>query len=141
MPEMMAESLATERFYAAVVAIFAALALLMAAAGVYALMGYTVVRRTRELGVRIALGAEVRQVLTQVIGRGALLALGGILLGLGGALAATRVLKHVLFQIAPTDPATFVGVSVVLTIVAVLASYLPARRATRVDPMIALRTE
>jgi len=141
MPEMMAESLATERFYAAVVAIFAALALLMAAAGVYALMGYTVVRRTRELGVRIALGAEARQVLAQVIGRGALLALIGIILGLGGALAATRVLKHVLFQIAPTDPSTFVGVSVVLTIVAVLASYLPARRATRVDPMIALRSE
>jgi predicted permease len=141
MSEMMAESVATERFYATLVAIFAALALFIAAAGLHALIGYTVVRRTHELGVRMALGAEARQVLTLVVGRGARLALAGIVLGLGGALAATRVLKRMLFEIAPTDPLIFVTVSIGLAIVALVASYLPARQATRVDPMIALRTE
>lgn len=141
MREMMAESLATERFYAALVAIFATLAVLMAGAGLYAVVSYAVVRRTRELGVRIVLGAETRQVLGLVVGRGAVLALAGILLGVGGALAATRVLKSFLFGITPTDPLTFVAVATGLAFVALAASYVPARRATRVDPMVALRME
>ena len=141
MREMMAESVTTERFYAALVAIFATLAVLMAAAGLYAVVSYAVVRRTHELGVRIALGAEARQVLGLVVGRGARLALAGILLGVGGALAGTRVLKTFLFGIAPTDPLTFVAVAMGLAFVALAAGYLPARRATRVDPMVALRAE
>jgi len=141
MRDMMAESVATERFYAALVAIFATLAVLMAAAGLYAVVSYAVVRRTRELGVRIVLGAEARQVLRLVVGRGAVLALAGILLGVGGALAATRVLKSFLFGITPTDPLTFVAVATGLAFVALAASYVPARRATRVDPMVALRME
>ena len=141
MRQMMAESVATQRFYAMLVAIFAGLALLMAAAGLYALISYGVVRRTHELGVRIALGADAGQVVRLVVGRGAVLALLGIVLGAGGAIATTRVLKSFLFEITATDPVTFVGAALGLVVVALIASYLPARRATRVDPMVALRTE
>ncbi len=141
MRQMMAESVATQRFYAALVAIFAGLALVMAAAGLYALISYGVVRRTHELGVRIALGADTGQVLRLVVGRGAVLALLGIVLGAGGAIATTRVLKSFLFEVTATDPVTFVVAALGLAVVALAASYLPARRATRVDPMVALRTE
>jgi len=113
----------------------------LAAAGLYALISYGVVRRTHELGVRIALGADAGQVLRLVVGRGAVLALLGIVLGAGGAIATTRVLKSFLFEITATDPVTFVGAALGLVVVALIASYLPARRATRVDPMVALRTE
>ncbi len=141
MRQMMAESVATERFYATLVAIFAGLALVMAAAGLYALISYGVVRRPHELGVRIALGADAGQVLRLVVGRGAVLAFLGIVLGAGGAIATTRVLKSFLFEITATDPVTFGGAALGLVVVALIASYLPARRATRVDPMVALRTE
>ena len=141
MRQMMAESVATQRFYATLVAIFAGLALLMAGGGLYALISYGVVRRTHELGVRIALGADASRVLRLVVGRGAVLAFLGIVLGAGGAIATTRVLKSFLFEITATDPATFVGAALGLVVVALIASYLPARRATRVDPMVALRTE
>jgi putative ABC transport system permease protein len=113
----------------------------MAAAGLYALISYGVVRRTHELGVRIALGADAGQVLRLVVGRGAMLALLGIVLGTGGAIVTTRVLKSFLFEITATDPVTFLGAALGLVVVALIASYLPARRATRVDPMVALRTE
>ena len=104
-------------------------------------MSYLVTRRTRELGLRVALGARPEQILRLVIADGLRLSGLGMVLGLGCALAASRVLRGALYNVTPTDPMTFVAVTVVLLAVAVAASYIPARRATRVDPMIALRTE
>jgi predicted permease len=138
---IMAESITAQRLYAALLGVFSTLALLMAAAGLYALVSYAVVRRTHELGIRLALGAVPRDVLRLVVGRGARLALVGILLGVGGALAATRVLRSFLFEITPSDPVVFVGVALGLAVVALAASWLPARRATRIDPVAVLRDE
>jgi putative ABC transport system permease protein len=108
---------------------------------VYGLISYSVTQRTREIGIRVALGAQPRQVLVPVIREGIVLAVSGIAIGLVGALALTRLLASFLFGIGATDPTTFISVSVLLVVVALLASYIPSRRALRVDPLIALRAE
>jgi putative ABC transport system permease protein len=133
--------MARPRFTTVLLGVFAALAVLLASIGIHGLLGYAVVQRTRELGIRLALGASRRRLLGEVVGHGVALALLGVGIGLVGALALTRLLQGLLFGVAPTDPAIFAATPVILAGVAVLASCLPARRATRVDPMIALRSE
>jgi ABC-type antimicrobial peptide transport system permease subunit len=120
---------------------FAAIALMLAAVGLYGVIAYAVSQRTQEIGVRVALGAQARDVVRLILGQGALLAGIGIVIGLAGALAVTRTLRTMLFGVSPLDLATFVGVSLSLGAIALLASYVPARRAARVDPVEALRHE
>jgi putative ABC transport system permease protein len=138
---LMSDSLAVQRLYTWLLGIFAVVALLLAAAGLYGLVAYSVIRRTREIGIRIALGAQGRSVLALVMGRGLSLTAMGIVAGLAGSVAATRVLRRYLYEVTPTDPAVLGAVVVVLLCAAGLAAYVPSHRATRVDPMVALRTE
>jgi putative ABC transport system permease protein len=137
----LSDSMARPRFTTVLLGVFAGLAVLLASVGIHGLLGYAVVQRTRELGIRLALGAPRRRLLGEVLGHGVALALLGVGLGLVGAFALTRLLQGLLFGVAPTDPTIFAATPVILAGVAVLASCLPARRATRVDPMIALRSE
>jgi predicted permease len=139
--DLLAREVAPKRFNAWLFSALAALALILAATGVYGVMSYSVAQRTHEVGIRIALGARERDVLRLFIGQGMRLVLSGVAIGLAGALALTRVMTSLLFGVSSTDATTFATVSVVLIAVALLACYLPARRATRVDPMIALRYE
>jgi len=141
MERLVASSVARPRFYAVLLGVFAAVAAMLAAIGIYGVLAYAVVERTQEIGIRMALGAQRRNVLALVLRKGAILTLAGISLGLAGAVAATRLLQTMLFGVAPLDPATFAAVSSMFGAVATLASYVPARRATRVDPMIALRRD
>src|SRR6266581_5772657 len=141
MDEVLDGSVEFQRFVMLLLAAFAGLAVTLAAVGTYGVMSYLVAQSTREIGVRIALGALPRQVLGVVIGRGMLLAGIGVAAGLAGALALTRMLAQLLYGVKPTDALTLVGVSVLLLLVALAACVVPARRATRVDPMIALRNE
>jgi putative ABC transport system permease protein len=138
---LVGDSLARQRFYAVILAGFASIAALLAAIGVYGVLACAVIERTREIGVRMALGAGPRHVLGLVLGRGLLLSAAGIASGLVGAAAATRYLQTLLYGITPLDRGTFLVVAVAFAAVAALASYLPARRATKVDPIVALRTE
>jgi putative ABC transport system permease protein len=141
MLEVMRNSVAQRKVILILLGLFAAAALVLAAVGIYGTVSYSVAQRTHEIGIRMALGAEARDVLRMVLGQGIALALGGIGLGLLGSLALTRLLSAMLFGVRPTDLVTFISVSVLLAAVAVLASYGPARRATQVDPLVALRHE
>ncbi len=141
MTEQIAGQLAVDRMIAVLLSIFGGVALLLAAIGIYGVMAYAVAQRTREIGIRIALGAERSDILTMIVRRGLTLALIGAGIGLALAFALTRVVKTLLFGISATDPLTFSVISILLVAVALLASYFPARRATKVDPMVALRNE
>ena len=141
MDEVIAGLVAPRRFQVMLLGLFALLALLLAAVGIYGVVSYSCSQRVHEFGVRIALGAERRDLLRMVIRQGAKLAVMGVCVGIGGALVLTRFLSSMLYGVKPTDPLTLVGVSSILTAVALLASYIPARRATKVDPMVALRYE
>jgi putative ABC transport system permease protein len=139
--QVFASSVAERRFYMLLSGIFAALAVALAAIGIYGVMSYTVAQSTREIGIRMAIGAQVGDVLKLVVGRAMMLTFIGVAAGAGGALALTRLMSSLLYGVTPTDPATFVSVSALLIGVAAAACYVPARRATRVDPLIALRYE
>jgi putative ABC transport system permease protein len=141
MDELMTASVAPPRFRTVLVTAFALVGLLLAAIGIYGVMAYAVAERTHELGVRIALGADRASVLRLVLGEAIALAAIGITIGLAGAFAATRLIQSLLFGITSTDALTFAGISALLAVTALVASYVPARRAMRVDPMIALRYE
>ena len=138
---MVSRSLGQPRFYLILLAVFAALAVVLAAVGTYGVMAYTVQQRTREIGIRIALGASTDHVVAMVVRRGVALAVAGVVLGTAGAWAVTRVLRQLLYGVSERDPVTFVGVAILLGVVAVLASWVPARRAARVDPLAAMRAE
>jgi putative ABC transport system permease protein len=138
---LMATTLAPRRFSLLLLGSFAVIAVLLAAVGIYGVISFVVKRRTHEMGIRIALGAAPRNVVQLVVTSGLRLALVGLVLGLAGALIASRALASMLFNIGAWDVATFALAAAILLLVALIASYLPARRAARVDPMIALRTE
>jgi len=139
--DVFAESIARPRLTAVAMSVFAAAALLLAALGVYGIVAYSVSQRTREFGIRVALGAKPAQIIGMVVGQNLRVVGLGLMLGLACALPATRLLRGLLFQVGPNDPATFVAIGVTLMLVAVLASYLPARRGTRVDPAVTLKAD
>ena len=141
MNDLVNDALQQERVLAQLGGFFSVFALTLACLGLYGVLSFAVVQRTREIGVRVALGAQQRDVLSLVIGKGLKLALVGSCLGLLGAFVLTRLVSGLLYGVRPTDPVTFAGVPLVLLLVAGLASWLPARRAARVDPMEALRYE
>lgn len=141
MEEVVAGSMAQRRFYATALGVFAALALALAAVGIYGVMAYSVAQRTREIGIRMALGAQASNVLGLVLGQGMRMVLAGAALGLAGALALTRLMRRMLFGVEPTDLTTFAAVCALLLAVALLACAVPAMRAARVDPLVALREE
>jgi len=141
MEQRIAESLSSRRFNMMLLGLFAALALVLAGVGIYGVVAYAVTQRTHEIGVRVALGAQRRDVLALLVGEGMTLALLGVGIGLAGALALTRLMSGLLFSVSPTDPATFATITVILALVALAASYVPARRAARVNPVTALRAE
>jgi len=141
MTEVMSASLAAQRFNMTLMGIFATVALLLAAIGIYGVISYSVTQRTHEIGIRMALGAETSVVLRGVLWEGILLAGIGVAIGLGAAFAVTRVMSSLLFGVSTTDPVIFASISIILIGVALVATFIPARRATKVDPMIALRYE
>jgi putative ABC transport system permease protein len=141
MEDSMAASVSEPRFRTWLLALFALLALVLATIGIYGVISYSVSQRTHEIGIRMAMGAEPREMFRLVTGQALRLAVTGVVIGTVISLGLTRVLQVFLYQISALDPLTFASVAGVLTVVAVLASYVPARRATRVDPLVALRYE
>jgi putative ABC transport system permease protein len=139
--QIKSQSVASNRLRTLLLAVFAGIALLLSAVGIYGVVSYSVVQRTHELGIRSALGASAISLARLVIGNGMLMAVIGLAIGLGGAFAVTRTLSTLLFNISPNDPLTMISVALILAAIALLACYVPARRATRVDPMEALRYE
>jgi putative ABC transport system permease protein len=141
MERLASDSIAPRRLTMLISGLFAALALVLAMIGLYGVISYSVAQRSHEFGIRMALGAAKGDILRLIITHGLTLAVAGVIVGMGGALALTRVLTSLLFGIAPNDPMTFGAVATLLICVALLACYIPARRATKVDPMVALRYE
>src|SRR5947207_12559094 len=141
MNEFLGESIAAPRFNTTLLAIFAALALVLTIVGLYGVISDSVTRRTTEIGIRMALGAQSRDVLRLVVGQGFKLVLLGLVIGVAGALALTRLIASLLFGVGTRDPVTFAVVAVLLSFVALLACYIPAHRAAKVDPLVALRYE
>jgi putative ABC transport system permease protein len=141
MDQVFAAAISQERFQTLLLALFAALALVLACVGLYGVIAYAVAQRTHEIGVRMALGAQPFDVLRLVLRQGMLLTIAGLVVGVAAGLVATRVLSEMLFGVTATDPLTFIGVPALLLLVALLACYIPARRATRIDPLVALRYE
>jgi len=139
MDEVVSEAVARQRFSMLLLGVFATVALILAAVGIYGVMSYSVTQRTHEIGIRMALGAQKRDVLKLTIGQGLKLVLTGVAIGLAAAFVLTRVMASLLFGVGATDPITFVAISFVLIAVAMLASLIPALRAMKVDPMFALR--
>ena len=135
------ESLAVRRFQTLLLALFSVLAVLLAAVGMFGLMAQLVVRRTGEIGLRMALGASPQNVLTMVLRQGVVLATVGVLAGIGGAFAMARLLRSLLFNVSAADPVSYAGAAVVMVVAVALACGLPAWRAARVDPMVALRDD
>ena len=141
MGDIRAESVAPERLNLTLLGIFAGIALVLAIVGIYGVMSYSVTQRTHEIGIRMAIGAQRRDVFKMILGQGMKLALIGIGIGLIGAFALTRLMASMLFGVEPTDATTFGAISVLLTVVALLACFLPGRRATKVEPTVSLRYE
>src|SRR5262245_29623661 len=141
MEQFIGRSLAQDRFLLRLLGLFSTLALVLAAIGIYGVMSYTVNRRAHEFGVRMAIGARTVDVTRMVLKQGLNLTLIGVAIGLAGSLALTRLIKSLLYDVSATDPTTFVITTLLLTTAALLASYIPARRAANVDPMMALRRQ
>ena len=139
--DVFAESIARPRLTAVAMSVFAGAALLLAALGVYGIVAYSVSQRSREFGIRVALGARQGQIIAMVVGQNLRLVVLGLGLGLVTAIPATRLLRGLLFQVGPNDPMTFAGIGVILAVIAMVASYLPARRGTLVDPVVTLKAE
>jgi putative ABC transport system permease protein len=139
--DVFAESIARPRLTAMAMSIFAAAALLLAALGVYGIVAYSVSQRSREFGIRVALGAKPSQIIGMVVGQNLRIVAIGLAIGIAAAIPATRLMRGLLFQVGPNDPATFAAIGVTLAGVAIVASYLPARRGTQVDPVVTLKSE
>jgi ABC-type antimicrobial peptide transport system permease subunit len=141
MEQVVASTISRPRLYAVLLGIFSAVGLGLALIGIYGVMTYSVAQRTREIGIRVALGARRAQVVALVLGQSAVLTAAGIALGLSGAAILSRYLEGLLFGVAPLDPATFAAAAALFALVALVAAYGPTRRATSVDPLVALRAE
>jgi putative ABC transport system permease protein len=141
MKQLVGNSVATQRITLVLLGLFSALALVLAAIGIYGVISYSVAQRSHEIGIRMALGAKRGDVLRMILAQGAKIAGVGVIIGIVASFCLTRLMTSLLFSVSAADPATFAGVAITLALVATLACYLPARRALRVDPIIALRCE